>query len=90
MKTEAVKSALLIRNVLIAVLYHIYTTDVHFSKPERTQCPAQVVGVLCVSFFEKSKAKSLVCILSVLYFLCPGGMRFHLIQDMKPSISVLV
>lgn len=39
MKTEAVKSALLIRNVLNAILYHICTTTVHFSKPERTQHP---------------------------------------------------
>lgn len=39
MKTEAVKSALLVRNVLNAILYHICTTTIHFSEPERTQHP---------------------------------------------------
>lgn len=91
MKTEPVKSALLIRNVLNAVLYHVCTTTVYFSKPERTQHPPQVAGILYVwVFFFESKEKSLVCILSMWYFLCPGGTIFHLIQGMKPNGLVLV
>lgn len=56
MRTEAVQYALLIRNVLNAVLYCVCTTAVYFSKPERTQHLPQVVGVLRVCFFyEKAK-----------------------------------
>lgn len=91
MKTEPVKSALLIRNVLNAVLYHVCSTTVYLSKPKRTQHPPQVAGILYVwVFFFESKEKSLVCILSMWYFLCPGGTIFHLIQGMKPNGLVLV
>lgn len=57
MKTEPVKSALLIRNVLNAVLYHVCTTTVYLSKPERTQHSPQVVGILC-GFVFKAKKKA--------------------------------
>lgn len=43
----------------------------------------RLLGFCVFPFLQKSKAKILVCILSMWYFLCPGGMRFHLIQDMN-------
>lgn len=89
MKTEAVKSALLIRNVLNAVLHHICTATLYFSKPERAQRSPQVVGALCVGFFFKKHSK-ILGLYSMWYFLCPGGMRFHLSQDIKPNGLVLV
>lgn len=35
----------------------VFTTIVYFSKPERTQHPPQVVGILCVCLFLKQRKK---------------------------------
>lgn len=71
MKPESDKSALLIRNVLNAILYHVCTTAVYFSKPGRTQPPPLVVVLK-----KKRTEKSLVYIVSMWYFLCPAGLGF--------------